>query len=292
MVDDGGYEPYIDVETETIEVDSDTVRTVERSYERDSDGRRQLVQVIERQTRSLADGTVRTVRTTSHSDLNEKLEIVQQEVEVKKQLSPDVLQTTTSILIPEDGELKESARIEQRETRCDQEIEFRETHLVRDGNGGWQTSEVRQGLTKEDGAQGYKEENLLWPDSNGKMSVVQRTTRKETTEASGEKQAITETYSIDLPGEARDGTLHLAQRVTTVDGVGQGGKQSTQLTVEDATLGASGDGMRVTSQSFDLIVRGPDGIAHETRSVQAVDGSGHLRLVWTDHGTFNKPKQR
>jgi hypothetical protein len=184
MVDDGGYEPYIDVETETIEVDSDTVRAVERSYERDSDGRRQLVQVSERQSRSLADGTVSTVGTTSHSDLNGKL---QQEVEVKKQLSPDVLQTTTSFLIPEDGELKESARIEQRETRCDQEIEFRETHLVRDGNGGWQTSEARQGLTKEAGAQGYKEENLLWPDSNGKMSVVQRTTRKETREASGEK---------------------------------------------------------------------------------------------------------
>jgi hypothetical protein len=68
--------------------------------------------------------------------------------------------------------------------------------------------------------------------------------------------------------------------------------QSTQLTVDDATPGASGDGMRVTSQSFDLIVRGPDGIAHETRSVQAVDGSGHLRLVWTDHETFDKPKQR
>jgi len=287
---DGHYEPYFDVEKETIRVDSDTVRTVERSYAWDSVGqRRQLVQVIEGQTRTLADGVVKTVRTTSNPYAEYgNLQAAQQEVEVKKQISADVQETTTSFFALQMGRLSELRRTEERDTRRGHSIEFQKTDLVRDGNGGWQTREVRQGVAKEDGS---KEENVLCPDSEGKMSVVQRTTSKQSTAAGGGTQVITETYSLDRPGWSRDGKMHLVERVTTISRLGQDGQQSTQATVENPNPGSPTDGLQVTGQSLDVVVRGADGIAHEARTVRGDDGSGNMRVVRVDKGTSNKPKQ-
>jgi hypothetical protein len=287
---DGHYEPYFDVEKETIRVDSDTVRTAERSYAWDSDGqRRQLVQVIEGQTRTLADGVVKTVRTTSNTYAEYgNLQAVQQEVEVKKQISADVQETTTSVFALQNGGVSELSRTEERDTRRGHSIEFQKTNLVRDGNGGWQTREVRQGVAKEDGS---KEENVLWPDSEGKMSVVQRTTSKQSMAAGGGTQVITETYSLDRTGWARDGKMHLVERVTTISRLGQDGQQSTQATFENPNPGSATDGLRVTSQSLDVVVRGADGIAHEVRTLREIDGSGNMRVVRVDKGTSNKPKQ-
>jgi hypothetical protein len=76
---DGHYQPYLDIEKETIKVDSTTVRTVERSYGRDADGRKQLVRVKEEESRTLPGGEVKTVRTTSDPDLNGGLRVVQKE---------------------------------------------------------------------------------------------------------------------------------------------------------------------------------------------------------------------
>ena len=52
----GGFEPYQDIETETIKVNSTTTRTTIRTFGRDSDGRKTLVQVREEEKRSTPDG--------------------------------------------------------------------------------------------------------------------------------------------------------------------------------------------------------------------------------------------
>ena len=48
---DGHYEPYLDVQKESVKVDANTTRTVERTFGRDSDGRKILVQVTEEESR-------------------------------------------------------------------------------------------------------------------------------------------------------------------------------------------------------------------------------------------------
>ena len=55
---DGRYAPYQDVQKETIRVDANTVRTVERTFGRDSDGRKTLVQVTEEEKHILPGGEV------------------------------------------------------------------------------------------------------------------------------------------------------------------------------------------------------------------------------------------
>jgi len=264
---DGHYEPYLVVEKETIRVDSSTVSTVERSYARAPDGRRQLIQG---QSRTLADGAVRTVRSTSNPDVNGRLQLVQKEIEDKKQIGPNLQETRTSVLTQDvNGGLRESMRTERRETQSDHTVEFQETNVMPDGNGNWETREVRQGVVKEEGERRSQEENVLRPDSDGKLAIVQRTIRKEIAGAGGERQATTETYSIDLPGATRDGSLHPVERVITVSRASQDGQQSTHTLVEKPNPGAPTQGMRVTSQALEVVVRGSDGVAHETRSLEA-----------------------
>src|SRR5579863_8973113 len=71
---DGHYSPYLDVQKETVKVDANTVRTIERSFGRDSDGHKMLVQVTEEERQSLPGGEVKVTRSTSDPDANGALQ--------------------------------------------------------------------------------------------------------------------------------------------------------------------------------------------------------------------------
>ena len=74
---DGRYIPYSAIERESIRVNDTTVRTIERSYGTDPDGRSALRQETEEESRSFADGAKKVTRTTSNPDANGALAIVQ-----------------------------------------------------------------------------------------------------------------------------------------------------------------------------------------------------------------------
>lgn len=288
---DGRYEPYLDVEKETVKVDATTVRTVRRSYTY-RDGRRQLVQTTEEEQRTLPAGEIKTVRTTSNPDANGNLQIVQKEIEDTKQTGPGAQQTTTSVFTADvNGGLSESQRTEQRETRTDsQTVQFQKNTLLKDGSGNWQTGEVRQGVIKQDGKEQTREETVSRPDSNGNLAVVERTVSHEAPRASGETQTTTETYSVDLPGMPRDGALHPVQRVTTTHSTAQDGGQSTQTRVEQPNPGSPAEGMQVTVQTTDTVQLGPGGITRQTRTIKSFNDVGNPNVVWVDMGRSDNPR--
>ena len=53
---DGHFEPYQDIEKETVKVDATTVRTITRAFARDSSGGKTLVQVTEEEKHTLPGG--------------------------------------------------------------------------------------------------------------------------------------------------------------------------------------------------------------------------------------------
>jgi hypothetical protein len=118
--------------------------------------------------------------------------------------------------------------------------------------------------------------------------VIQRTVSKEAAGADGETRATTDTYSIDLPGAARDGDLHPVERVTTSHRAGQSG-QSTQTQVEQPNPGSPTAGMRVTGETIDIVRPGSDGTTRESRTIESLGGDGSLGVVWVDMGSSNKP---
>ncbi len=289
--DNGGHEPYLDVETESERVDATTARTVERSFGRDPDGQKHLVQVTEEETRTLPSGEQTVVRTVSNPDVNGHLQIVRRESQDAKQISPSVRETKTTTLSPNaNGDLVPIAQTEQRETRSnDNVIKFRSSTSLPDGNGHWQVSEIREGETQEEnGKDRVKEERVSRPDLDGKFAVVERTVTKEMGSGPGDKRQTVETYSTEIPGTSGDGSLHLNRRVTTVNRPRSDGGNVTEEQVEERNPGAPGDIPRITQKTIDIIRPSAGGTTSETKTIQSLDSNGNLGVVWIDTGKTDK----
>jgi hypothetical protein len=280
----GRYAPYLDVQKETVKVDATTVRTVERAFGRDSEGRKTLVQVTEEERRSLPGGEVKVVRTTSNPDANGVLKAVQREIQDTRQTSPNVQETKTTMLTPStEGGLAPSMQTEERQTKSnDHNIDFRKSTRLLDLNGKWQVSEVREGTITDDGKDRTKEERVLRPATDGNLSVVERTVSKESENSAGEKRDTVETYSTDVPGSAVERSLHLNQRVTTVHRKSEDGGQSTEKQVEQRNPAEPSDSLRVTEKTIDIVRPGFDGTTRGTETIRSLDSNGNFGVVSVD----------
>ncbi len=289
---DGRYIPYRDTETESVRVDATTFRTTERTFGRGPDGERQLVQVRTEESRELAGGEHRVERTVLDPDANGTLQVVQRELQDSRQISPDVRETKTTVLTPDvNGGLSPVVQIEERQKKSsDGVIEFKKSTQLADGAGHWQLAEIREGTRKQgSGEEGSAEERVLRPDSNGNLTVVERTVSKQTEPNPGEKRDTTETYSVNVPGTASDGSLQLVQRETTVQRNTAGGAQTSTKKTEQLNPGAPSDGLQLTNEAIDIVRPAAGGNADQSSTILAVDPDGRLREVWVDFGKTDKP---
>src|SRR5580658_3606279 len=185
---DGLFEPYQDIEKETVQVDATTVRTTTRTFDRDADGARTLVEVIEEEKRTLPGGESNVVRTTSDPDVNGNLQPVRRQIEETKQTSANVEETKTTVMLPgADGGLVPGAKVqEHRERGANDTVETQKTTLFPDGNGNWQVGEIRDTTTRQEGNNRSTEERVSLPDSEGKLGEVSRTVTNESEGGTGE----------------------------------------------------------------------------------------------------------
>lgn len=291
MGPDGRYVPYSDIEKESRRINETTVRNIERTYGRDADGNRVLIQEKQEESRTLPGGEQKVIRTVSNPDANGGLQVVERDVEDSRQLSPGLRVTHTTVLMPDsDKHFSAAVQTEQRETKgSDGSVQFRQSTQLPDGNGGWTLSEVREGTTKQDGQSVTREESVLRPDADGRLSVVERTVNKSGQSASGENRNTVETYSRDVPGEAESSGLQLVERATTVQRTNSSGVQSTVRQVEKPQPGDFSSGLQVTQEAIDIVRPGSNGTTNNTSTILAPDADGRLDQVWIDMGSSNKP---
>jgi hypothetical protein len=280
---DGRYEPYQDIEKETVQVDATTVRTTIRTFGRDFDGAKKLVQVTEEEKHTLPGGDSNVMRATSNPDVNGKLQLVQREIEETKRTSRDVDETNTTLMLPSvDGGLAPAMKVQERRNRgANDTVESQKVTLLPDGAGNWQVSEIRQATIRQEGENRSSEERVSRPDSEGKVGEVSRTLSKESGGASGERHNTVENYSLDVPGSARDGSLHLVERTTTAQRTSSTGQQTTEQQVEQPNPGDPGSGLRVTILATDTVRPGPSG-TQTTRTIQVRDANGSFGVVSMD----------
>jgi len=276
---DGEYQHYSDTEKETTHVNATTTRTVVRTYSWDANGQRNLVQVTEEEARSSASGDAQVVRTTSNSDVNGNLQVVQRAVADTRKTSPDAQETKTTVYLADgNGGLTPSLQTQELQKRSDDHsIEVKKTTLLPDGNGKWAVGEVKENIIKEDGENRISEVRVSRPDLEGRLSEVSRTVGKETETAAGEKSNTVETYSVDVPGVAGDGRLHLNQRVTTVEKKDSASK-TTEQQVEQPTPGNPSDGLQVSGKTK-YTVRYAASATEQTKTIQARNANGTFNVV-------------
>jgi hypothetical protein len=281
----GDFEPYQDIEKTTVQVSPSTVRTTTRTFGRNSDGAKTLVQVTEEEAHTLPGGGSNVVRTTSNPDANGRLQLVQRQIEETKKIGKDAEETKTTVMLPSiNGDLAPAMKTEERRERSGNDtVISQKTTLVDDGTGKWQVGEIRQTTTRQDGKGKDRtmEERVSRPDADGKLGEISRTVTKESENAPGEKRNTVETYSVDVPGSTRDGSLHLVERATTAQSTSSTGQQTTARQVERADPGDPGSGLRVSIVTNDTVRPGSSG-ARATQTIQLRDSNGDFEVVSVD----------
>lgn len=284
---DGRFEPYQEIEKETVQVDAATVRTTTRTFGQDLNGTRTLVQVTEEEKHSLPGGGSDVVRATSNPDADGKLQLIQRDIEETRKTSENVEETKRTVLLPSvNGGLAPVMKMQERRTRgANDTVDSQTTTLLPDGSGSWQVGEIRK-ATQRGGKNPSTEERVSRPDAEGNMSEISRTVTNQVETSSGEKRNTVETYSVDVPGTTRDGGLHLVQRATTVQRTSSAGQQTTQEQVEQTNPGDPGAGLRVTVISTNTVRPGPSE-AQGTQTIQVRDANGSFGTVWVDISKSN-----
>jgi hypothetical protein len=245
-----------------------------------------MVGVTEEEEHSLPGGGSSVVRATSSPDTNGTLQLVERQVEETTKTGKDVEEKKTTLMLPSvNGGLVPAMKVQERRERgANDTVESQKVTLLPDGAGNWQVSEMRQATTRGESQEGKNritEERVSRPDAEGKLGEVSRKVSRQSEGASGEGRKTVETYSVDVPGSSRDGSLHLVERGTTNQRTSSTGQQTTEQQVEQPNPGDPGSGLRVITLSIDTVRPGTSG-AQATRIVQARDANGSLGVVSVD----------
>jgi len=278
----GSYEPYLETERETTQVDASTTRTTVRTYGRDSNGNRILTQISDEQKHDSPGGGSQVVRTTSNPDANGRLAVVQRQVEDTSKDGANAEVTKTTTYLPGDsGGLVPTMEVQERREKVDgHTTKFQTSTLLSDGHGNWQVGERKDGTTTDDGKNRSSEEHVARQDGSGNLSEVSRTVSRESRDAAGQSQSVVETYAKDMPGASADGSMHLVQRVTASRNSANG-VQTARQQVEQMNPGNPGDGLQITFGST-VSDQSTAGGTNSTTTVETRDADGRMRVVSVD----------
>ena len=280
---DGHFEPYQDIERETITVDAFTVKTTMRTYARDVNGMTALVQVTEEEKHILPGDDSNIVRVTYNPDVNGRLQPVQREIVETKKAGKDLEETNTTVLLTNiNGGLAPAFKThELRKRGANDTVETEKTTWLPDVNGKWQLSEIRHNIATQGAKDRSIEERASRPDAEGKLGQISRVLSHETESTSGDKRSVVETYSIDVPGTTRDGSLHLVDRKTSTESSSSTGERATEQKVEQINPGDPGSGLRVSVLVDGKIVPELSG-EQSTVTIRARDSNGSFGIVSVD----------
>jgi len=188
---DGHFEPYQEIERETLTVDASTVKTTMRTFALDLNGRKALVQVTKEEKHILPGDDSNIVRVSYNPDVNGRLQPVQREIVDTKKIGKDLEDTNTTVTLPSvNGGLAPAFKThELRKRAANDTVETEKTTWLPDVNGKWQLSEMRKNTTTQEAKDRTTEERVSRLDSEGKLSEVSHVVSQESESASGENVA-------------------------------------------------------------------------------------------------------
>jgi hypothetical protein len=276
----GRYQPFSETETETIQVDATTTKTVVRTYQWNGNGQRVLAQVTEENSRTTTRGDTRVERKTSNADVNGNLQVARREVEDTKKVSPGVEETKTTVYRADSyGGFTQSEQTKELKTQgADNTVAVKKTTLVPDGNGSWKVNDVTEKTTTDNGKSCTTDERVSRPDLNGRLQESSRTVSKEAETPTGEKRSTVESY---------DGANQLNKRVTKIQKKGSAG-EVTEEQIEQPNLGNPSDGARVTGRTKYVVQYAGPG-TQATKTVEVRDANGNFHTVSSDTKKSTQP---
>ena len=288
----GGYQPAAETETETVQVDATTTRTVVRTYQFDGNGQRTLARVSEQESRNTAGGGVRTENKISASDVNGNFQVIRREVADTKTVSPGVEETKSTVYQRNSyGGFSQAEQTQEVKTHAaDDSVAVKKTTLMPDGNGSWKVSDVTEKTIKSDGKDRTTEERVSRPDLDGRLEERSRSVVKEGETATGEKTSTVESYSVFSRGYS-DSSMHLNQRVTSIQKKGSNG-ETTEQQIEEPSSGNPSDGAKVSGRAKYVVkyaAPGTQQATQETRTFETRDANGNFHVLSSETEKSTQP---
>jgi len=242
----GGYQPISGTERETIRIDTNTVRVVQRWFSSWA-GERQLFQVSEEERRTEPGGRESVTRTISTMDAAGYWNVQERDIEESVETAPDTRVTRKTMLGIVAGDLVPIQQLEQTEQRKGNLVEVRRKLLSSNAIGYAPESEVQ--------------ETLVTPTRDGEIT----------------QEKI---YSTYVPGVGSYTELQLAQQREVSTATAPDGSTRTEEKVQQVNPGNPWDGLRTTSLIIE--VSQPLGnLRTEThQETHSLDANGNLPLVW------------
>ena len=276
----GSYQPLSETETETVQVNDTTTRTVVRTYQWNGNGQRTLAQVTEEDSRTTSSGNAHVERKTSSADVNGNFQVVRRETADTHKLSSGAEETNTSVYRRDSyGGFTQAEQTHELKTPgADDSVAVKKTTLVPDGNGKFKINGVTQITVKNDGQNRTTEERVSRTDIEGRLQEGPRTVSKETETAAGEKRSIVETY---------DGGTQLNNRVTKIRKKDSAG-EITEERIEQPNLGNPSDGTRVAGRAKYVVKYGGSG-TQQTKTVENRDANGNFHEVSSETQKSTQP---
>ena len=279
---DGHFESYQDIERETVQVDGSTVRTTTRTFSRDVNKAKALVQITEEEQRTLPSGESTTVRITSNPDVNGKLQVSERDTAQSQRIAEHVEEIRTTVESLSINGLAPAVKTREiRKRNANDTVQSEKITLLPDGSGKWQVNEIRQATSRQESDTRVTEERISRLDAEGKLSEISRAVTKEPETSTGEKRNTVETYSIDVPGTARDRNLHMVERVSTSSQSDASGTRTTGQIVEQINAGDPAAGLRVSVLVNDKVVPVPSG-EQSTVTIRGRNLNGGFSIVSVD----------
>ncbi len=284
-----GWDTLIETEEETTRPDPNTTTVVQRRYSRDVNGNRRLVGVTQEQRTTAGSGRETVVRTTSRADTNERLQVIEREVQQTLPTSDDTRQTSSTITRYGADGSPFVQRSQQSEQRKGDVVEQQTTIFAPDGNGNFvPVSRTESTTTKT--ASGQKKDERIYRDTGlGKMTVVQREVGSESKDALG-AHSVTQKYSAFSSDPGGDPVL-IEQASTSRQTASDGSSQSKQQ-IERIDFGNPTLGLQLATSITETSQPTRNG---ETKHqiVRRADGNGALPVVRTTdtHVTVQWPAE-
>lgn len=286
---DGTYQTLLEREEQTVQVDSQTTRTVVKEYGRNPDGSRSLLRQTEQETRTLSDGRERTTSNISRPDVNGRMQAVERAVEESRKTGENTREINKRTLAPDvNGNFQEVERVHKVERRSEDGTgEVTSTSSRPDVNGRWGTAEVRkESMAKSDDGSEQTDEQVFRRDINDRESLRERKVTRKFKDASGQEQQVEESYSKANAGSAvvEGDRVPLAERRSTITTTRADGSQRVEQRVERPDGGNPSFGVRVTGQSVGTVSKDANSKqGHHTFSLQGGNG-GRNNTVTVDFG--------
>jgi len=282
----GGYDPILQVEEETVTVDDQTTRVTRREYSTDSNGRPALIATIEEERVESASGAVSVTRDINEVDANGRSRTTRRETESTSVASDGSYETRIEVLRPalnRSGLLPAEQVTETGRRDSDGRVVESDRTSWADSTqrGDWEPLE-RRIRTHEYGANEVSTvENVYRPNASGELTISEQLVSREWIDSSGREQRTEEVYSTDIPGERSLRAPELLRQVAVTRTETPDGGWNLTREVRESRQGR----FRMVERETETARPNRGGGMAVERVVERLDANGRMRPVQTSTGS-------